>query len=157
MFLFKKKKPKNQTFPQFPAISRESKLPKFPSYKVPAKKPEIPPLPPLKSNFDIPKRKPAIKVPSRVVLPSFRGVNMPNIPRQVPRDRPVYVKMEEYEKILKTIDLIKNKINNAESTLLSLEKFKEKEEIELGRWKEEINKIKENLILVEKRLSGSQI
>jgi len=155
MFLFKKKKLKTSQFQQFPEIPKESKLPKFPSYKALSKKPEIPPLPPFKGSFDIPERKPAVKAHGKIVLPSFKEISPK--PKQIFREKSLYIKMEEFEKILNTLELIKNKINNAESTLLGLEKFKEKEDIELSRWKDEINKIKENLISVERRLSGSQI
>lgn len=154
MFLFKKKKPKIPDLSKFPDIPKESKLPKFPSYGAP-KRPEIPPLPPLKSDFEIPKREPLIKqYPSITSAPTFEE-ETPTRPEI--QGKPVYVKMEEYKKILDALDTVKNKIKNAESTLLSIERFKEREDMELRRWKEEINRIKENLIMVERRLSGSQI
>ncbi len=156
MFLFKKKKKlKASAFPELPKIPRESGLPEFPSYKVSAEKPEIPPLPPFKRNLEIPKRELAtVNIPSRVAAPLRKEITP--LTKQISQEKPLYIQMEEYSKILKTLELIKSKINNAESTLLNLERFKEKEDIELGRWKEEVNKIKENLILVEKSLSSSQ-
>ncbi len=154
MFSFKKKKLKIPDLSKFPAIPKENKLPKFPSYGAP-KKPDIPPLPPLKSDFEIPKREPLIKQQPLMTTPTFEEETQRSRPEL--QGKPVYVKMEEYKKILNALDLVKNKINKAESTLLSIERFKEREDMELRRWKEEINRIKENLIMVEKRLSGSQI
>jgi hypothetical protein len=151
MFSFKKKKPQIPNLSKFPDIPKESKLPKFPSYGT-SKRQDIPPL---KDNFEIPKREPLMRQQPITAAPTFEEetpISRPEI-----QGKPVYVKMEEYKKILNALDVVKNKINKAEETLLSIERFKEREDMELRKWKEEVNRIKENLIMVERKLSGSQI
>ncbi|MAG50265.1 hypothetical protein CL621_01330 [archaeon] len=154
MFSFKKKKPKIPNLSKFPDIPKESKLPKFPAYGTP-KRQDVPSLPPQESDFEIPKREPLMRQQPITAAPTFEEGTP--ISRPELQGKPVYVKMEEYKKILNALDAVKNKINKAEETLLSIERFKEREDMELRKWKEEVNRIKENLIMVERKLSGSQI
>ena len=65
-----------------------------------------------------------------------------------------YVKIEDYQKIIALIDNIKEKIHEAEQTLILIEKVKNQENAEFDRWKENINKMKDKLIMIDRILSG---
>jgi len=53
----------------------------------------------------------------------------------------VFVKIDEYKKILETINLIKGKIEKAKQEILSLSELRQREEIELNKWKEVLEEV----------------
>lgn len=131
MGLFRKKKPKIESLPEFPKL-KES----FPSYE-----PQLPrvekPSPPITPKFRFPETKPVFEEPTF---------------RQKPVSGPLFVKIDKYKAAVKTIDDIKARLNEAEKILRNLNKINDEEQHELSEWQHDITEIKEKLLKVDKDL-----
>ena len=60
-------------------------------------------------------------------------------------EAPVFVKTDEYKDVLDTIQLAKEKLEDAKSTLQQIESIKQKEDNELIDWKTTIDEIEQRL------------
>ena len=158
MGLFKSKKDKkhedfSQEIPDFKPISNkhENKLPVlpkeekelFPSYKSEFNniKKEI-----SKQTFSAPKH---IEVPKKIEHVQRAPVE---IERPIVGDKPIYVKMEQYKSAMTQVDKIKALCNEADKALSSISKLRDEEDRELNKWQEEVDKIKDKILLVDKKL-----
>ena len=61
------------------------------------------------------------------------------------RSAPIYVKIDEYQKVLDTIGIIKNKIQEAKMTLNRIEKLRYEENTEIDMWNSEIREVEGKL------------
>ena len=61
------------------------------------------------------------------------------------RSNPIYVKIDEYNKVLDTIGVIKNKIQEAEMTLNRIEKLRYEENTEIDMWNSELREVESKL------------
>ena len=68
-------------------------------------------------------------------------------------DKPMFVKIEEFKEIEDTMELVKNKINDAKNSLNKIENLKRDEENEISQWKYELEEIQKKVISIEQRLS----
>ena len=55
--------------------------------------------------------------------------------------KPIYVKIDEYQKALDTIEVIKNKIQEAKMTLNRIEKLRYEENTEIDMWNSELREV----------------
>ena len=61
------------------------------------------------------------------------------------RSNPIYVKIDEYNKVLDTIGVIKNKIQEAKMTLNRIEKLRYEENTEIDMWNSELREVESKL------------
>lgn len=84
----------------------------------------------------------------------FRPIDRQIQPRyEAPRTgKPLFVQIDEYNKIIETVNNLKFSLQEAERILGSLKQLKEKENEELSRWDIHLNKVKDKLLMIDKRL-----
>jgi len=70
----------------------------------------------------------------------------------VEEGKPIFVKIENYKGALELIDQIKKKVKEAEKVFEEIEKMREERDKKIDAWKADLNKIKEKLINVDKKL-----
>jgi hypothetical protein len=65
------------------------------------------------------------------------------------RSTPIYVKIDEYQKALDTIEVIKNKIQEAKMTLNRIEKLRYEENTEIDMWNSELREVEGKLRYID--------
>ncbi len=133
MGLFSKKRSEELEMPKFPDLPEE---PSFPSYEPEFAKEEESP-----DEFGIPERKPGFEARAPLFEPERRSI-----------EKPIFVKIEQYKEALDNIDSIKTKVREAEELLSRLDQLRAQEDKELQNWHDNINRIKDKLISVDKKL-----
>ena len=132
MGLFTKKRSEELELPKFPDLPEE---PSFPTAYEPefADKEESP------DEFGIPQRK-------TMERPMFEPIERRSI------EKPVFVKIEQYREALDNIEAIKTKVREAEELLSRLDQLRSQEDKELQNWHDNIGRIKDKLLSVDKKL-----
>ena len=74
------------------------------------------------------------------------------IERVVAGDKPIYVKMDQYKDAMHNIDKIKELCNGADKMLGEISRLRSSEDRELEKWQDEVDKIKDKILLVDKKL-----
>lgn len=72
--------------------------------------------------------------------------------RDVNEGRPVFVKLEEYRDVITNIEVLKQKIKETEYLLDRIEELRTQEQVELDNCHGNLNKLKEKLISIDKKL-----
>ena len=67
-------------------------------------------------------------------------------------DKTLFVKIENYEATMNSIEKLKERIHSIDSTISAIEKLKHQEDTELENWRRDIEALKEKLMLIESRL-----
>ena len=67
-------------------------------------------------------------------------------------ERPVFVKLQQYREAMASIEILKQKLKEAEYILGKLEEIRTQEQVELTNCQNNLNKIKEKLIEIDKKL-----
>ncbi len=67
-------------------------------------------------------------------------------------ERPVFVKIEQYREAIQNLDVLKQKLKETESIVSRLEELRAQEQMELSNAQNNLNKIKEKLLEVDKKL-----
>lgn len=80
----------------------------------------------------IPKDMPEMKQPEPITVGSKRVVS----------DEPVFIRIDKFEDSMKVFDKVKTKLSEIEHLLNETKEIKDKENTELNKWQEEIQKIK---------------
>ncbi len=166
MGLFSKKKKKEEL--DLPPLNLPEIPRQFPTY-TPAPKQlkleelRLPPLPPIRPKPET--QFPYLAIPQRKQIPFQRPPEPTPKPRELPqhyiptpykeqaREKPLFVEIQNYEDAINSIKEIKEQINNSEALLQELESLKQQEERELQKWRFTLNKIKNNLISINNKLS----
>lgn len=108
-------------------------------------------LKPKESQLDIPKRKPAFlraKPKIEIEAPAPASNEAPSHRE----GKPIFVKLNDYKIAKNHITKIKELAKDAEGLLVDLNQTREEEDRELNKWKEDISKIKDNLLSIDKKL-----
>lgn len=71
------------------------------------------------------------------------------------RDKPLFIKLERYEKVINSVNALKEKINEAKQVLNDIRALKDEEDTKLQAWHDDLEQIKENLLNVENMLEES--
>jgi len=69
-------------------------------------------------------------------------------------DNQIFVKIEEYEKVLEIVNLVKEKIGKAEETVGKISELKKQEDEELNLWNKNLETVKEKVKNIEKELGN---
>ena len=68
------------------------------------------------------------------------------------RQAPVFVKVDEYKDVLDILDLVKNKIKEAKTTIHEINDLKNKEDSEIAIWSNEISDIERKIDFIDQTL-----
>ena len=68
------------------------------------------------------------------------------------RQTPVFIKVEEYKDVLNILDLIKNKVREAKTTVHEINELKNQEDTELAIWANEIADIERKIEFIDQTL-----
>ncbi len=65
---------------------------------------------------------------------------------------PVFVRIQEYEDVLTTIESVKRKLKDAQDQLTKLKDFKAQEDKEVATWAESLEDVRSRLAAIETNL-----
>ena len=110
-------------------------------------------LTPKEPELNIPRRKPAfLRSKSDVKIES--QVPSPQEATSTGNGKPIFVKLSNYKTAKNHLNKVKELAKDAEGLLADLNQTREEEDRELTKWKEDISKIKDNLLSIDKKLFG---
>ena len=161
LFGKKKKEAKNLSFqpydkgidlPDFPGY-KEDPMPfsarkKFEPFQKKVHESSFLPLEPLQKDFMIPQRKK--KLQEMEQFPERKFPEKMEKARQ--GEKPFFVRMDAYHEVLGIIEALQERLRNIEGVLAELSKLKREEDRELDTWHNDLEKIKEQLLLLDKKL-----
>ena len=94
--------------------------------------------------------RPSLQQP-RVRIPEIKPQASP-VANRISGDKPVFVKIDNYKEAMASIDKIKELINGAEGMLDEVRKIRSEEDKDLEKWHKNLDKVKEKLLDVDKKL-----
>lgn len=68
------------------------------------------------------------------------------------RQAPIFVKVDEYKDVLDILDLVKNKIHDAKTTMHEINDLKNQEDSELAIWANEIADIERKIEFIDQTM-----
>jgi len=74
------------------------------------------------------------------------------VPKRILDERPVFVQIDNYKDAMNNIEVLKQKIREVEYILDKLNEIKSQEQLEMSNCETSLNKIKERLIEIDKKL-----
>jgi len=92
---------------------------------------------------------------SRITIPERRAIitERPIVTRlPVEEGKPIFVKIEQYKEALDILNEINRKVKEAEDVFSEIEKIREERDKKIDIWKANLQKIKEKLMSVDKKL-----
>ena len=72
--------------------------------------------------------------------------------RNIVKDNTLFVKIEKYQESMRTLNLIKESLMNTEQILNKLQQIKSQEDNEIMQWHEQIKRIKQKIVFIDKNL-----
>tara|TARA_Y100000310_G_C20530116_1_gene737990 strand:+ start:74 stop:640 length:567 start_codon:yes stop_codon:yes gene_type:complete len=103
--------------------------------------------------LDIPKRKsPFLKIGSKIKEPSLPVPKHHKVEHHEGSSKPIFVKLSNYKSAKTSLNKIKELAKEAEGLLTDLNQTREEEDRELSKWKSDIEKIKDNLLSIDKKM-----
>ncbi|MDP3918437.1 MAG: hypothetical protein Q8Q35_00845 [Nanoarchaeota archaeon] len=82
-------------------------------------------------------------------MPFSRASELPATPGM---EKPLFVKIEKYRDVLSVLNKLKERLNDADEILQNLNSLKDKEAKELSAWHTDLEKIRTQLLDVDKKL-----
>jgi hypothetical protein len=92
-------------------------------------------------------KKPIVPTPTK-----FRGGKEFAIPKNVIKEKPVFVQIDDYRDAMNNIEILKQKVREVEFILDKLNEIKSQEQLEISNCETSLNKIKEKLVEIDKKL-----
>lgn len=71
-------------------------------------------------------------------------------------EMPLFVKVDRYEEIAKTVRMVRAKLDEAQKSLAHIHELKEQEDKEMESWSQEIERIQGKISAIEQSLQTSQ-
>jgi len=87
----------------------------------------------------------------KAVLPEKEAAQ-PAPAEKVSEEKPLFVKIEKYREVMATLNELKNKLKDAGDLLVELNNIKDREEEEIKSWHNDLESIKEKLLMIDKTL-----
>lgn len=137
LFHFGKKKEPKHDLPPFKPMDESLDAPRFPEFE----KEEFPSYKPAVSEDTIPEipiRKPSL----------LRDSSTDELDRRMP----VFVKINKYKAVKTSLNDVKNLLKGAERAIEKLEEIKREEDEELSIWHQNLEEIKERLVIIDEKL-----
>ncbi len=143
----------SQGLPTTPRVRRQTD--KFPSYeselsniKEVIDKPIRQPAP--NPTMEIPKRKPML--PLRDTLGQISSKSPSPTPQPRGSGKSIFVKLDNYKAAREHMERVKSLTRDADRLLTELNKTRDAEDRELETWKGDLEKIKDSLVMIDKKL-----
>ena len=73
-------------------------------------------------------------------------------PQKMHQEKPLFVKMDTYKEAIEMIEKVKEQLQQIDHTLNELNRIKREEDQELDAWHQELGKIKDQLLALDKKL-----
>ena len=84
------------------------------------------------------------------------AISMPSQPRLMPEsfgeEKPLFVKIEKYRDVVETLKKLKSRLNEADNILNKLTSIREEEDRELAMWQGDLEKIRSQLMEIDRNL-----
>lgn len=131
----------DSSVPEFSeTASTGSEVPKYPNYEKEFGT--------IKKEISKPVSMPQTEIPVRK-----KGIRAtPVMKERVNEDKPVFIKIDSYKEARDSVDKIKELVSNAGHLLEEVHKIKENEDRELENWHRNLDKLKDKLLDVDKKL-----
>jgi hypothetical protein len=137
----------------------DSEVPEFGSN--PVEKPkmgasEVPKLPNYNNEFgtikkEIGRPKPAVQMP-KISIPERKKSEPINTGISAAGDKPIFVKIENYKDAMDNLNNIQELCKEADDLLDNIHKIRSDEDRELEKWHKDLDKVKDRLLNVDKKL-----
>lgn len=133
--------PELPEFPDMHDSSMHEDVLEFPSYEPTIKdiKDEVD----KEDDFDVPQRERAMPQAQQRNSQQKMGMN---------DEKPLFVQIDKYKDVLRSIEVLKAKLANAEDLLKGLDELKSKEEQKIEEWKQDVQNMKERLLTIDQEL-----
>ena len=168
MGLFSKKKKEDMKNPAFQPYENNAELPPLPEYHetmmMPSSQQKKPVFEPLhkKETYSGMKEEyfPSFEMPQDDVVPlrkkkieQFKPIVVERPAKvSLSKEKPMFIKLEKYKEVTQMVALIKEKLREIESILMELNRIKKEEDRELDSWHHDLERIKEQLLEIDKKL-----
>ncbi len=73
-----------------------------------------------------------------------------------PSQMPVFIKIEEYKKVLDILRVLRSKVNEANKTIARIDELKNNEDTELENWKASLKEIEDKIAAIDESLFGPE-
>lgn len=108
-------------------------------------------------DLNLPSYSPVVKdgpkpVPRKVEEDFFQKPLAKPSTRNIVRDNTLFVKIDKYKESMKTLNLIKESLINTEHILDKLHQIKTQEDNEIQQWHDQIKRIKQKVIFIDRNL-----
>jgi|SRR3989338_5886459 len=84
--------------------------------------------------------------------PSFQGSLAKPSSRNIVKENTLFVRIEKYQESMKTLNLIKESLMSTEHILNKLHQIKAQEDNEIQQWHDQIKRIKQKIVFIDKNL-----
>ena len=126
-----------------PSYQREQIYTARPEFKIDEKSYRVASPPPI-TRFE-----PDVWRPAKQEMPEARPEQ---VQQQVNQEKPVFVKIEQYREVMMSIEVLKQKLKEVGSIIERLSQIRAQEQSEITSCQDNIDKIKEKLIDIDKKL-----
>ncbi len=136
----------------------DSEVPEFSPAPVDKPKigaPDMPKLPNYDNEFGTIKKevgKPKPMPMPKINIPERKKSESIDSPSSIMGDKPIFIKIENYKDAMGNIAHIKELCNEADDLLDSIHKIRNEEDRELEKWHRDLDKVKDRLLNVDKKL-----
>ncbi|MDD5253926.1 MAG: hypothetical protein PHG05_02365 [Candidatus Nanoarchaeia archaeon] len=157
MGLFSKKKPKNalkdeQSSARFPDIPTDDDFSyDSPNFDKDAKDIKQGVNSGMFDDFDIPIRKPKAFDEEKTFGPQMPSMDA-DVKRAIKEERPVFIKLDKYKNVIKSINEMKKKIEETQEIISKLDQAKKEEDEQLQKWHSDLEALKERLLSIDSTL-----
>jgi|SRR3989344_743758 len=110
-------------------------------------------------DLSIPSYSPIVKespkpayIKERPEMPVFEQPLARPSSRNVVKDNTLFVKIDKYQESMRTLNLIKESLMNTEYILSKLHQIKSEEDNEIEKWHDQIKRIKQKIMYMDKNL-----
>ena len=164
MALFRKKK-KDEEFmlpdpPEAPDMSfdmeeeEQEELPKIPSLEKYKKNSSIKQEFEMDDDIEFQNATEQIKMPMPTnappKIPSYQGEAARRF--RMPMEKPIFIKIDKFKESIENLNSIKDRLRNSSSLLRKIKEIRQREDAELAEWEKNLEKLKEKLEDIDKKL-----
>jgi len=127
--------------------SKKEEKEELPPLQFPELPKTVPAYEPEETLSDVKKSVSPSDIPIKPAAPSHH-----EIPAGVGIEQPLFVKIEKYKQVIDTLGKLKGRLSEAENILNKLNRLKDEEDRELVAWQNDLEKIRGQLMDIDKKL-----
>ena len=137
------------------------KLPELPRLEFPSYEQQVKPV--MQERPDLHELKNMVRESKeQTEIPIRKTIPQQGLERQIPvrhfdfkEEKPLFIKIDKYKQAVNDIEHIRNRLREAEHLLDEIDRLRIEEQRELENWRSEINRVKEKLLDIDKKLFES--